>query len=132
MTAETPTADELLAAVADLLRYQLRPLLAGRARYDAVVAANALDLVRREISAIKSDGDSPNRASPSHAEVAELIRTQQLHPSKALAGELANQIYPLLQIANPRYDEYRGDRTLRAALREAICRVDQEHKSYES
>jgi hypothetical protein len=46
---DEPTVDELLAAVATLLRDTLPPQLNAADAFQARVAANALDLVRREL-----------------------------------------------------------------------------------
>ena len=50
MTAK-PDADTLLASVADFLRREAMPRLSGHAAFGARVAANAIDLVRRELAA---------------------------------------------------------------------------------
>ncbi|HPU14715.1 MAG TPA: DUF6285 domain-containing protein [Polymorphobacter sp.] len=47
--AEQPTVDEILATVARFLRDTAVPQLAGHAGFHARVAANAIDLVRREL-----------------------------------------------------------------------------------
>jgi hypothetical protein len=47
---DVPTPDELLAAVADFLRAQAMPQLSGQAAFHARVAANALDIVRRQLA----------------------------------------------------------------------------------
>jgi hypothetical protein len=46
---DTPDHTEILAAVAVLLREEIMPLLKGRPNYQVRVAANALDLVGRQI-----------------------------------------------------------------------------------
>ncbi len=47
---DLPTPDDLLAAVADFLREQAQPQLSGQAAFHARVAANALDIVRRQLA----------------------------------------------------------------------------------
>jgi hypothetical protein len=47
---DTPTPDDLLAAVAGYLREQAAPQLQGQTAFHARVAANALDVVRRQLS----------------------------------------------------------------------------------
>ena len=47
---ETPDALALLDAVADFLRQEAAPGLAGQAGFHARVAANVLDIVRREMA----------------------------------------------------------------------------------
>lgn len=47
---DAPTPDDLLAAVAGFLREQAIPQLQGQAAFHARVAANALDIVRRQLA----------------------------------------------------------------------------------
>jgi hypothetical protein len=47
---DTPTPDDLLDAVAGYLREQAIPQLQGQAAFHARVAANAIDIVRRQLS----------------------------------------------------------------------------------
>ncbi len=47
---DTPAPDPLLAAVAAFLREQAMPQLQGQAAFHARVAANALDIVRRQLA----------------------------------------------------------------------------------
>jgi len=47
---DTPTPDQLLVAVAAFLREQAMPQLQGQASFHARVAANALDIVRRQLA----------------------------------------------------------------------------------
>jgi hypothetical protein len=47
---EQPTAGELLEIVAEFLRAQVIPELDGRTAFHARVAANVLDIVRRELA----------------------------------------------------------------------------------
>jgi hypothetical protein len=46
---DTPSPDDLLAAVAGYLREQAIPQLQGQAAFHARVAANAIDIVRRQL-----------------------------------------------------------------------------------
>lgn len=46
---DRPDPDALLAAVADFLREQAMPRLQGQAAFHARVAANAVDIVRRQL-----------------------------------------------------------------------------------
>jgi len=47
---DTPDHTEILAAVTALLREEIMPLLSGRPNYQVRVAANALDLVGRQMA----------------------------------------------------------------------------------
>jgi hypothetical protein len=47
---DTPDHTEILAAVTALLRDEIMPLLSGRPNYQVRVAANALDLVGRQMT----------------------------------------------------------------------------------
>jgi|ERR1041385_950296 hypothetical protein len=57
---DAPTPDEILETVAKLMRETLMPELSGRPAYLARVAANALDLVRRQIQ-LEPAADSTER-----------------------------------------------------------------------
>ena len=46
---DQPTASELVGAVADFIRNHAMPQLQGHAAFHARVAANALDIVKREL-----------------------------------------------------------------------------------
>lgn len=47
---DTPTPDDLLAAAIGYLREQAQPQLQGQAAFHARVAANALEIVRRQLA----------------------------------------------------------------------------------
>lgn len=59
--AEQPTVDEILATVAGFLRDTAVPQLPGHAGFHARVAANAVELVRREL-AMRPSLDDEERA----------------------------------------------------------------------
>lgn len=46
---DLPTSLEIVGVVSDFLREQILPDLEGRTKFHALVAANALDIVRREL-----------------------------------------------------------------------------------
>jgi len=46
---DLPTSLEIVGVVSDFLREQVLPELDGRTKFHALVAANALDIVRREL-----------------------------------------------------------------------------------
>jgi len=73
---DAPTPDDLLAAVASYLREQAFPLLQGQAAFHARVAANALDIVRREMALAPA------------AEVAETERLRDLLGAQGSLDEL--------------------------------------------
>lgn len=61
---EQPPAPDLLAAVAEFLRSEAVPALSGRLAFHARVAANVLDIVRREIElGPTADADARRRLS---------------------------------------------------------------------
>src|SRR5699024_9851208 len=104
-----PTASELTAAVADLLRDEAIPGTDGRLRYQLRVAANALDVVRREL-----DLGAHQRARcaerlaalglADRAELAEAIRTGRLDTSRQdVRSALWEQVMDRLAVANPRH-----------------------------
>lgn len=57
---DAPDAHEILDAVTGFLRADILPLLEGAAAFQLRVAANALDLVRREI-AVTTDDEARDR-----------------------------------------------------------------------
>ncbi len=77
---DTPTPDDLLAAVAGYLREQAFPLLQGQAAFHARVAANALDIVRRQMSLAPA------------AEAAEAERLRALLGAQGNLDELNRQL----------------------------------------
>ena len=59
---DTPSPHDLLDAVAGFLREQALPQLQGQAAFHARVAANALDIVRRQLAlAPPAEADEPQR-----------------------------------------------------------------------
>jgi len=71
---DSPSVDQLLEAVAAFLREQVAPASAGRIAFHARVAANALDIARREL-----------RIAP-QAQADEVRRLCQLLDADASAG----------------------------------------------
>ncbi len=55
---DQPTQTELLTAVADFLRQDAAPNLSGRVGFHAKVAANVVDIVRRQIEQVANDDNS--------------------------------------------------------------------------
>ena len=59
---DLPTSLEIVAVVSDFLREQVLPGLEGRTKFHTLVAANALDIVRRELeTAPSANGDEASR-----------------------------------------------------------------------
>lgn len=56
---EQPPAEDLLAVVAEFLRSELMPRLDGRSAFHTRVAANVVDIVRRELA----EGPSADQAA---------------------------------------------------------------------
>ena len=84
---DEPTVDELLATVARLLRDTLPPQLNAADAFQARVAANALELVRRELA----QGDAARAATGQR--LAQLLgRDGQEPPLPELQAELARRI----------------------------------------
>jgi hypothetical protein len=81
---DAPRADELLATVSALLRDTLAPQLNAADAFQARVAANALDLVRRELL----QGDAARAAA--QARLQALLGMQA--PLDELQAELARRI----------------------------------------
>ena len=124
---DAPTPPELLHAVAAFLRDDILPQLEGAAAFQLRVAANAIDLVRREITA--SARDAEDERAGLHA----LLGVEG--ETAALTRELAQRIAdgrigldnPLLRsllwrvteaklaVDQPNYAGLQRARTLRAA-----------------
>jgi Domain of unknown function (DUF6285) len=75
---DLPTSLEIVGVVSDFLRDQVLPELEGRTRFHALVAANALDIVRRELETAPS------------ANTMEIARLQALLSSSAVDLEELN------------------------------------------
>jgi hypothetical protein len=109
---DAPTPPELLHAVATFLRNEILPQLEAGAAFQVRVAANAIDLVRREITA------SVQEAEDERIGLQALLGVEG--ETEALTRELARRI------ADGRIDS--GDPMLRALLwrvTEAKLAVDQ-------
>jgi hypothetical protein len=126
---DRPTAAELLAAVRQFLEGEVVPALAdARLRYQALVAANVLAIVERELPAEEEQllwewewlaemegvtGPAPPRLAALRQAVADLnfqlcerIRQGEFDDSprfQALASQLRRTVERKLEIANPRY-----------------------------
>lgn len=87
---DPPTGPELLEVVAEFLREEVLPQLAGRTGFHVRVAANALDLVRREMLLARP------------AEAAEAARLQALLGRTGEAAELNREL--CARIADGRID----------------------------
>lgn len=84
---DEPTAKELIKAVADFLRDDIAPQIAGgHSAFKLRVAINALDLVTRELT-LSGDSDAAE-----HARLAQLMGVQGTLKdlNKALADDLAS------------------------------------------
>jgi hypothetical protein len=104
-----PTADELVAAVAEFLETDVRQATSGQVNFHARVAANALRMVEREL--LTTD-DSPVRAAladfgvADEAELAAAIRAGELDEN---TGDVMSALRALvrhrLAAAHPGYDQ---------------------------
>lgn len=119
MLDERPTATELVAAVADFLEREVQPALDGRLAFHTKVAANALRIVRRELTDGPSaaaadlvrlreltgaDGDLPTL----NAVLARQIRDGELPvEDPALRDHLVRSVLSRIAIDNPRYPSLR-------------------------
>ncbi|MEU6132285.1 phosphotransferase family protein [Saccharopolyspora sp. NPDC047091] len=101
-----PTAAELVRAVGEFLRDEVRPELTGRTRFHAQVAANVLDVVERELR----HGPAQRRTGRDRlaalglrdeAELAAAIRAGAEEPAVLAAVRAA--VTDRLLVANPRY-----------------------------
>jgi Domain of unknown function (DUF6285) len=116
MLDERPTADELIAAVADFLEREVGPALSGRIAFHAKVAANALRIVERELR------DGPAAAEADLARLRELtgadgtlpelnaMLAQRIRDGAAPAGlhdHLVRSVLARIAIDNPGYPSVR-------------------------
>lgn len=116
---DQPNPDEVLEVVAQMLREQFAPQLPGSAAFHARVAANAIDLVRRQIAAgerleqaslarlralLGRDGD----ADALERELCERIRDRSLDASTpGLLDHLMASTLAKMSIDQPAYASYR-------------------------
>lgn len=117
---EQPTPAEILATVATFLRDTAVPQLSGHASFTARVAANAVDLVRRELEL----RDTSNREEQArleallghagtldelNAELAAAIRSDRMATDRAdLLDHLWRTTLDKLAIDQPSYASYRA------------------------
>jgi hypothetical protein len=117
---EEPTPAEILVTVATFLRETAVPQLAGHASFTARVAANAVDLVRREIE-MRPVSDQqelgrleallgrPGTLDELNAELAQAIRSDRLATdAPALLDHLWKTTLEKLAIDQPSYASYRA------------------------
>lgn len=67
---EQPAAEDLLAVVAEFLRTEVTPHLGGRLAFHTRVAANVLDIVRREVRR------GPEADAAARARLSALLKTE--------------------------------------------------------
>jgi len=103
-----PTAAELVAAVAEFLDGEVRSTTTGAVNFHALVAANALRIVEREL--LDEHPDAPRAALaalgyPSEDALAAAIRSGELdgHDTDVLSC-LRDLVRHRLAIAHPGYD----------------------------
>ena len=118
---QRPDPQDLLEAVALFLREQAMPLLPGHAAYHARVAANALDIVRRQLQlAPAADADELLRLRSLLQRDGNLAELNRLLCERIAAGEiglhtpgLAEHLWSTtldkLAVDQPGYDSYRRE-----------------------
>ncbi|MCY1393988.1 hypothetical protein D9M71_88980 [compost metagenome] len=86
---DLPKATELLQAVAEFLRQQAMPALSGQTAFHARVAANVLDIVRRELElAPRQEAEERQRLGELLGEDADLETLNRRLCQRIDAGEL--------------------------------------------
>ncbi|MCY1280730.1 hypothetical protein D9M68_428250 [compost metagenome] len=86
---DLPKATELLQAVAEFLRQQAMPALSGQTAFHARVAANVLDIVRRELElAPRQEAEERQRLGELLGEDADLESLNRSLCQRIDAGEL--------------------------------------------
>jgi len=119
---QRPDPLDLLDAVATFLREQALPQLPGHAAYHARVAANAIDIVRRQLQlAPAADADELRRLQPLLGRDGSLAELNALLCERIASGELglhtpglAEHLWQTtldkLAVDQPGYDSYRRER----------------------
>lgn len=116
---DLPPAADIVAAVAEFIRADLLPKLEGRASFDARVAANALDIVSRELalapvataeetrrlrSLLQAEGDSAEL----NAILCERLRAGEISLATAgLVEHLRASVLNRVAVDQPGYATYR-------------------------
>jgi Domain of unknown function (DUF6285) len=104
-----PTAAELVAAVADFLDNDVRAATDGQVNFHALVAANVLRIVERElldVSATEVTDALGNIGFTHEAQLAAAIRAGELDDRSAdVLGCLRTLVRHRLAVAHPGYDE---------------------------
>lgn len=112
---QRPDTDDLLQAVAIYLREQALPQLPGHAAYLARVAANALDIVRRQLQQAPVADAAELQRDGNLAELNALLCQRiaagdiGLH-TPGLAEHLWQTTLDTLAVDQPGYDSYRRER----------------------
>lgn len=98
-----PTAGELVAAVAEFLEGDVRANTTGAVNFHALVAANALRIVERELT---DTGAAPDLLSyPDEAALAAAIRAGELDDRDAeVLACLRDLVRRRLAVSHPGYD----------------------------
>ncbi|PKQ07978.1 MAG: hypothetical protein CVT73_08055 [Alphaproteobacteria bacterium HGW-Alphaproteobacteria-12] len=116
---DQPTASELVEAVADFIRNHAMPQLQGHAAFHARVAANALDIVRRELDvAPRANAEETSRLAvllgmeasleDLNRELCRLIETGEVGlDTPGLKDHLWRTTLTKLSIDQPNYSGYR-------------------------
>ncbi len=116
---DTPTPAELLAAVSRFLRDEAMPALTGASAYQARVAANMVDIARRQIGLAPAQDDDEARRlqallgqdlplAEANRRLCEQISAGQLSlASPGLAEHLWRTTLAKLAVDQPGYDSYR-------------------------
>lgn len=116
---DQPTASELVEAVADFIRNHAMPQLQGHAAFHARVAANALDIVRRELDvAPRANAEETSRLAALlgmeasledlNRELCRLIETGEVGlDTPGLKDHLWRTTLTKLSIDQPNYSGYR-------------------------
>lgn len=113
---------ELLAAVGQFLRQDILPELEGFKAYNVRIAANALEIVARELSMaaeiaaldaeIAADLGFDSQAGPIDQQIAVALRDGKLTVEPNLLGYLRQRTVLALEVDNPKYSGLKQARAL--------------------
>ena len=116
---DQPSAIELIEAVVDFMRNHALPQLQGHTAFHALVAANALDIVKRELQiAPQADNEEHERLKKILGRDGSLRELNQILCDRIIAGEITLETPGLpdhlwattltkLAIDQPKYSAYR-------------------------
>ena len=99
MSRPEPSLGDLLEVARTVLRDEVAPELSGGARYKALMAANAMAIVARQIAAGEDNADKV-----ASAEIVRRLRVGEIgeDDGRALHGQILDNVIARVRESNPR------------------------------